>query len=242
MKNCPRCQYTHFVKNGFVKTKQRYKCSNCHYQWTRTTPRGKPQAHKTLTLLLYCHGLSMNAIAKLFNTHVTTILKWIRTSAKKHAPKRTLSPGTTVVLELDEMWHYIGNKKNKLWIWKALDRNTGHLIDWECGRRDKQTLEKLMARLSSLNIEIYYTDKWQVYESVLPASKHVQTKAETHRIERNNCRMRHWFGRFKRKSIIVSKSVEMVNLTIALFARFRVNGDVFDILKLGGIETPNIII
>ena len=99
-----------------------------------------------------------------------------------------------------------------------------------------------MARLTSLNVEIYWTDKWQVYESILPASKHVQTKAETHRIERNNCRMRHGFGRFKRKSIIVSKSVEMVNLTIALFARFRVNGDAFDILKLGGIETPNIII
>ena len=53
--------------------------------------------------------------------------------------------------------------------------------------------------------------------------------------------MGHWFGWFKRKSIIVSKSVEMVNLTIALFARFRVSADVFDILKLGGMETINII-
>ena len=61
-----------------------------------------------------------------------------------------------------------------------------------------------------------------------------RTKAETHRIERNNGLMRHWFGRFKRKSIIVSKSVEMVDLTIALFARFRVNADVFDILNLDG--------
>ena len=59
-----------------------------------------------------------------------------------------------------------------------------------------------------------------------PKDKLVQTKKETHRIERNNCRMRHWFGRFKRKSIIVSKSVEMVNVTVALFAKFRVNGDV----------------
>ena len=30
--------------------------------------------------------------------------------------------------------------------------------------------------------------------------------------------MRPWFGGFKRQSIIVSKSVERVNLTIALFA------------------------
>ena len=224
------------------RKKKRYKCKNCQYQWTRTTPRGKPQAHKTLTVFLYCHGISMNAISKLFGIHVTTVLEWIRTFAKKRVPKQTLSPGTTVVLELDEMWHYIGNKKNKLWIWKVLDRNTGHHIDWECGGRNKRTLEKLKVRLLSLNVKIYYTDKWQVYETVLPASKHVQDKAETHRIERNNGRMRHWFGRFKRKPIIVSKSIEMVDLTIALLARFRVNGDVFDILKLGGMETMNIII
>ena len=49
--------------------------------------------------------------------------------------------------------------------------------------------------------------------------------------------MRHWFGRFKRKSIIVSKSSEMVDLTIALFAKFRVNTDVFVILDLSG-EQP----
>jgi transposase-like protein len=40
----------------------------------------------------------------------------------------------------------------------------------------------------------------------------------------NNCRQRHWFARFKRKSIVVSKSLHMVDLTMALFARFHVNG------------------
>ena len=59
-------------------------------------------------------------------------------------------------------------------------------------------------------------------------------------LERNNCLMRHWFGRFKRKSIIVSKGVEMVNLTIALFARFRVNGNVFDILNLDKLTSNTI--
>ena len=238
--NCPKCQHPHFVKNGFVNSRQRYKCKACNSQWTHTTPRGHPATHKSLTVLLYCHGISMHAISQLFQVSTTAVLKWIRNFAKEQAPKPTLSPETRVVLELDEMWHYIQNKKNKLWIWKALDRNTGHLIDWECGGRDKETLEKLTTRLAALEVEVYYTDKWHVYETLLPASKHVQTKAETHRIERNNCLMRHWFGRFKRKSIIVSKSVEMVNLTIALFARFRANGDVFDILEDGKI-TPSII-
>ena len=239
--NCPKCQHPHFVKNGFLNTTQRYKCKACNYQWTRTTPRGHPATHKRLTLLLYCHGISMHALSKLFHVSTTTVLKWIRNFAKEQAPKPRIHSQTPLVLELDEMWHYIGNKKNKLWIWKALDRNTGHLIDGECGGRDRETLEKLAARLATANVKTYYTDKWQVYSSVLPASKLVETKAETHRIERNDCRMRHWFGRFKRKSIIVSKSLEMVYLTIALFAKFRVNGNVFDILNLGGGQFPNII-
>ena len=111
----------------------------------------------------------------------------------------------------------------------------------DAARSNKETLEKLTTRLAALDVEVYYTDKWQVYETVLPAAKHVQTKAETHGIAHNTCLMRHWFGRFKRKSIIVSKSVEMVDLTIVLFAKFRVNGNVFNILKLGGIENLNII-
>ena len=241
MKGYPRCQNKDFVKNGFVNENQRYKCKRCGYQWTRTRPSRTPTCAKNISVLLSCHGISMNAISKLFQVSVTAVLKWIRTFAKKQAPKPTLAPGTPVVLELDEMWHYIGNKKNKLWIWKVLDRNTGYLIDWECGGRNKETLEKLTTRLAALDVEVYYTDKWQVYETLLPASKHVQMKAETHRIERNNSLMRHWFGRFKRKSIIVSKSVEMVDLTIALFARFRTNGNVFDILNTNEI-VPSIII
>jgi hypothetical protein len=54
-------------------------------------------------------------------------------------------------------------------------------------------------------------------------------------ISRNHCRQRHWFGRFKRKSIIISKAKEMVELTMALFARFRVNGDVAEIFTLNMI-------
>ena len=42
----------------------------------------------------------------------------------------------------------------------------------------------------------------------------------------------HWFGRLKRKSIIISKSKEMGDLTMALFARFWVNGDQKELLSL----------
>ena len=126
-------------------------------------------------------------------------------------------------------------KRQKLWIWKARDRATGQLLDWGCGRRDQATLNRLVDRLNHWDVTFYCTDHWKTYAAVIPAEKLVMSTATTPGIERNHCRQRHWFGRFKRRSIIVSRAKEMVDLTMALFARFRVNGDVSEIFTLSMI-------
>jgi IS1 family transposase len=146
------------------------------------------------------------------------VLNWIRAVANQHYEKPTPT-GSLIVIELDEMWHYLKNRRQKLWIWKALDPDSRKLLDWECGRRNKATLKMMVDRLAQWDVKLYCTDKWGTYASVIPADKLVQNKAATQDIERNHCRQRHWFGRFKRKSIIVSKSKEMVDLTMALFAK-----------------------
>ena len=78
----------------------------------------------------------------------------------------------------------------------------------------------------------YCPDHWKTYAAVIPVAKLVMSKARTPGIERNRSQQCHWFGRFKRRSLVVSKSKEMVDLTMALFARFRVNGDVAEIFTL----------
>jgi insertion element IS1 protein InsB len=90
----------------------------------------------------------------------------------------------------------------------------------------------MVDRLAQWDVKVYCTDKWATYVSIIPADKLVQSKVTTHAIERNHCRQRHWFGRFKRKSINVSKSKEMVDLTMALFANFWVNGDQEELISL----------
>ena len=153
--NCPRCQHSHFVKNGFINEKQRYKCKACNYQWTENhAPRGSPLAEKALTVFLYCHGLSMNAIAKMLHASPSTILDWGRNFGSEHAKPPEPQETDAAVLELDEMWHYL-KKKQKLWIWKALCRGTGELIAWECGDRDKAPLKKLIDRLEKWNVKVY---------------------------------------------------------------------------------------
>ena len=191
----------------------------------------RPLQTKINAMLLYLSGISMNRIAFLIRVSAQAVLNWIQAFAREHTEKPEPT-GRTIVLELDEMWHYLKKKRQKLWIWKALDRDTGQLLDWECGRRDKATLQKMVDRLAQWDVQLYCTDKWATYASVIPQDKLVQSKAMTPAIERNHCRQRHWFGRFKRKSIIISKSKEMVDLTMALFAKFWVNGNQDEILSL----------
>ena len=40
----------------------------------------------------------------------------------------------------------------------------------------------------------------------------------------DNARQRHWFARFRRRTCVVSRSVEMVEATMALFAFYHCNG------------------
>jgi insertion element IS1 protein InsB len=82
----------------------------------------------------------------------------------------------------------------------------------------------MLARLERLNVRIFFADGREAYAGLIPPEMLVQSKAETHGIERNNFRQRHWFGRFRRKTCIVSRCRYMVDITMSLFARFRVNG------------------
>ena len=114
-------------------------------------------------------------------------------------------------------------KKTKVWIWKAYCRNTNQLIDWECGGRDSDTFSRLYARLKSWNIDVYFSDNWHVYADLIPAELLVQSKSQTHLIESNNMPQRHWFARFRRKTCVVSRSMEMIELTTMLYAAIHVN-------------------
>lgn len=106
---CPNCQSIEVVKNGKVQGKQRHKCKSCSLQFTRLTPRGRPAQEKAMAVTLYTLGLSIRAIARLIGVSPTAVLKWIKTFAKTHYEKP--APGDAIIVELDEMWHYLGSKK-----------------------------------------------------------------------------------------------------------------------------------
>ena len=98
------------------------------------------------------------------------------------------------------------------------------MLEWECGDRSARTLKRLYARIAQWDVAFFCADDLAAYAKILPKEKLVQSKALTIGIEQNNGRQRHWFCRFRRKTIAVSRSKEMVDLTIFLFAAYHVNG------------------
>ena len=106
---CRKCGSTNNVKNGHVDGVQRYKCKDCGFQYTKEVANGRSEAERNKAVALYLLGLSMRTIAKLFNVNVTTILYWVRNFAIKNYEKPT--PQGAVIVELDEMWHFLQSKK-----------------------------------------------------------------------------------------------------------------------------------
>jgi transposase len=133
MQVCPQCQSDRLVNNGSAAGKPKKLRRQCGYHFTRPTPRGKPLAMKVHAVLLDLSGISMHRIAFLLRVSAPSVLNWLRTLAQEHYEKPE-PPSRAIILELDEMWHYLKQKRRTLWIWKALDRDTGQLLDWECGR------------------------------------------------------------------------------------------------------------
>ncbi len=72
------------------------------------------------------------------------------------------------------------------------------------------------------------------YDSALLAGHHSTGKDETDQIEPNNSRQRHWFARFRRKSLGVTRCLEMRERTMRLFAAFHVNGSDERLLSMIG--------
>ncbi|MBF0320937.1 MAG: IS1 family transposase [Nitrospirae bacterium] len=127
---------------------------------------------------------------------------------------------------------FFTKKKQKIWIWKAVCRRSRKLVGWYIGDRSEGSLEKFYEQIMDWPIKTFYADKYAVYPAVLPYNDLVQSKAETNNVERNNSTQRHWLARFKRRSIVINRSINMMEASMRLFARFRVNGNINELLSI----------
>ena len=61
---------------------------------------------------LYAYGLSFRTIAKLLKVSAQSVLVWVKNFAENNYSKPAPIEDS-VVIELDEMWHFLCSKKDK---------------------------------------------------------------------------------------------------------------------------------
>ena len=104
---CKKCQSNKYVKNGFDKGKQRYKCCECGYNFTDTPQRGYPPEIKLQALHLYLEGVGFRAIARFLKVSNVAVLKWIKAFGSNIEHE---IPAKIDFMEIDEMHHYVEEK------------------------------------------------------------------------------------------------------------------------------------
>jgi transposase-like protein len=109
---CRRCSGRRIIKNGFLRGEQRYRCKDCCYNFVDQPKSERPVVRKVLAILLYNLGLSLRATGKFCGVSGTTVLNWVDDFAEQHATKPAPPKDGVIVVELDEMHHYL--KKNPI--------------------------------------------------------------------------------------------------------------------------------
>ena len=110
--NCPRCKRENAVKNGKARGNQRYKCKVCGFQFTRLTTRGRPPWQRALAVFLYCRGVSISTVARMFSVSPSTIFKWIRKFGSTRTPLPESTTDGAIFLDKHEMIQYL-NKQSE---------------------------------------------------------------------------------------------------------------------------------
>jgi insertion element IS1 protein InsB len=125
------------------------------------------------------------------------------------------------VLELDELWSFVGKRANKRWVWIALSRATRQVVADVIGDRSGATCRKLWEQIPAASRSAHcYSDLWEAYRLVIPSQQHTAVGKETGltaHVERWNNTLRQRLGRFVRKSLSFSKSDTMHELCLRLF-------------------------
>jgi insertion element IS1 protein InsB len=130
--------------------------------------------------------------------------------------------GTVVIrlaeeAEVDEMWSFVGKKREPRWLWHAIDHRSGHVLAYVLGRRKDEVFLQLKALLEPFGITRYYTDYWGAYTRHLEADEHQPGKRNTQQIERKHLTLRTRIKRFVRKTICFSGSIQMHDIVLGLF-------------------------
>ncbi|QYJ68819.1 IS1 family transposase [Flavobacterium litorale] len=202
---CTSCK-TLAVKNGKqANGEQRYYCKNCRKSFQKAY---KYKAYKletnALIKSLLKEGCGIRSISRILEISNKTVLSRMLKISGQIRPMNFTKLGCK--FEIDELWSFIGNKANVTWITYAIERTTKNVVAFFVGNKSKENIKPLIDKVLLLNPSSIYTDKLNIYPSLIPKTTHKRFRYCTNLIERKNLTLRTHIKRLTRKTICFSKS------------------------------------
>jgi len=221
---CPACSSANNKKNGHTGSgKQNHRCNECCRQFVENpTQKRISDRDKELIRRLLLERISLHGICRVMKVSFPWLLEFI-VSVYAELPDdlnfRPLEETDEVSIytlesEVDEMWSFVGSKKNKQWIWIAMDVKSKQIIAFHVGDRSRESARKLWRSIPEIYREkaTFYTDDWDAYKGVIPEKQHQIVSKQSHRknnhIERFNCTLRQRVSRLVRKALSFSKKLK----------------------------------
>ena len=226
---CPTCGSDDIVKNGLTRrAKQNHKCRDCGRQFIEDPqwkPIDRPIDRSTFALidLMLLERIPLTGIARVLSLSESSLQQYVNQLYEQVSQKVDVIPKEKGKLtpQMDELWSFVDDKKNKQWVWLAIDADTREIIgcyigDSRSGRlcqRSRQSAQALWDSLPGVYRQCakVYTDYWEAYQTVIPSKRHESVGKEsgkTSYIERLNNTLRQRISRLVRKSLSFSKKIE----------------------------------
>jgi len=213
---CPTCGFEHLIKNGSVHNgKPKYQCKACGHQFvvnpTKTTVS---KEIKQLIDRLLLERISLRGIARVTQVSWSWLQDYVNQMLARTSRQVKVSGKlpARLTIECDEMWSFVDSKKNEVYIWLAIDRNSRKIVGCFVGDRTRKSARQLWASLPDVyqQCAVAYTDFWQAYNTVIPHERHRAVGKETgltNHIERLNNTFRQRVSRLVRESLSFSKKL-----------------------------------
>jgi len=222
LQRCPNCSSENIVKNGHTTYgAQRCLCHDCGK--TRVIERKIKVDHTELIRRSFIERLSLRGICRVFRISFCT-LYFLLLQQTQSLPsfRRSVVPAKAGdILEFDELYSFVGHKKNKRWLWVALNRSNRQVVAFVIGDRSTQTFKRLIRKIPMEYLVCQsYSDLWKSYRILQAKGNHklvTKDTGQTNHIERWNCTLRQRVSRYVRKSLAFSKIDKFHHLMTKLF-------------------------
>jgi insertion element IS1 protein InsB len=207
-KLCNHCN-GNCIKKGFNTTIQRFYCKKCkhHFQENYTYRLYKAEDEKTI-VMLNNEGVGISSMSRITGISKGNIVNKIKQIASNII--QPILKEEHQKYEVDEMYTYIQSKQEGYYIIYGINQKTKQVINFTVGGRTKENINKVISSITELNPIKIYTDKLNVYPSLIGHTTHSTVQYRTNHIERFNLTIRTHLKRLTRKTICYSKSLLML--------------------------------